>query len=111
MRSVYTVLLVLSILIVAGCRNPITNPAPLLLDTELDYGPDEYRQGYKDGCESALAAYGNSYQKTVFDLSKTAEYQNNRVYNQVWKDSWAFCYQWIFVQNFQDKNSLHNTPF
>ena len=111
MHSIYTILIALAVLVIAGCHNPITEPKPLFLETKLTYGPAEYRQGYQDGCESALGAYGNSYQKTMYGLQKTAEYQNNRMYNQVWKDAWAYCYMWLFVQNRQSNNDMHPTPF
>lgn len=101
MHSFYTVLLVLSVLLLAGCKGSVFDPKPLFLSTEVDYGPPEYRQGYEDGCGSAIGAYGNSIQKTSYGLAKSAEYQNNRMYNQVWKDAWAYCYMWIFVQNRQ----------
>lgn len=112
MHAIHTILLALSVLLLAGCTgNFITKPKPLLLETEISYGPPEYRQGYQDGCESALAAYGNSYQKSFYSLQKNAGYQNNRMYNQVWKDSWAYCYMWIFVANRQANDSNYGTLF
>lgn len=105
------ILIVLTILFLGGCHNPVTNPKPLLLETELSYGPEEYRTGYNHGCESAIAAYGNSYQKTFYSLKKAPEYQNNRMYNQIWKDGWAYCYMWIFVQNRQANDGGYGTPF
>lgn len=99
MRKLLTILI---ITLVSGCgHNPI-GPKPVFLDTELNYGPEEFREGYNDGCESALAAYGNSMQKTAYSLSKNAKYETNRVYNQVWKDAWNYCYMWLFVQNRKD---------
>lgn len=89
---------VMFLALLVGCSyNPITKPKPLLLKVELDSGPPEYRAGYKDGCESALAAYGNSYQKSFYRVAKDPKYQSNRMYNQVWKDSWNYCYMWLFT--------------
>lgn len=102
-------MIILLAVFLAGCSyNPITKPKPLLLETELSYGPTEYRQGYNDGCESALASYGNSYQKTFYNIKKTPQYQNNQMYNQVWKDAWNYCYMWLFSQ--QSQKSMYGDP-
>lgn len=105
-RAVTSVAIALVILLLAGCsNNPFTDPKPLMLETELDYGPAEYRAGYEDGCKSALSAYGNTYMRSIYGIQKRAQYQNNKMYNQVWKDSWNFCYMWIFAQR-SDNDSL-----
>ena len=109
MHTIYTIIIALSLLLIVGCsNNPITNPKPILLDTELSYGPEEYRQGYEDGCKSALGAYGNSYQKTMHGIRKSAQYETSRMYNQVWKDAWAYCYMWLFVH--QRKDPMYGDP-
>ena len=96
--------LLLILIISSSCSShPVFEPKPLFLQTDLEYGPVEFREGYNDGCESALSAYGNSGQKTYYSLSKNPEYEKNRVYNQVWKDAWAYCYMWLFVQSRQEK--------
>ena len=91
-------LLLFVLLICSSCGNDFFTNKPLFLETELDYGPPEFRAGYKDGCESALSAYGNSMQRSMYGLKKDPQYETNRVYNQVWKDSWSYCYMWLFVQ-------------
>lgn len=109
MHTLYTIVIALSLLLViGGCHNPITDPKPLMLETELSYGPEEYRQGYEDGCKSALGAYGTNYMKTIYGIQKTAQYQNSRMYNQIWKDAWAYCYMWYFVYN--RKDPLYGKP-
>lgn len=86
-------------MVLDGCaNNPITNPKPALLDTEVDVGPPEYRQGYHDGCASALSAYGNTMMRTMQGgIHKDPKYMNSPMYNQVWKDAWNFCYMTVFV--------------
>ncbi|PIR33132.1 MAG: hypothetical protein COV36_03250 [Alphaproteobacteria bacterium CG11_big_fil_rev_8_21_14_0_20_44_7] len=111
MHLINTILVAMAVVLLCGCNNPITEPKPVLLDTELDYGPPEFRQGYEDGCKSALGAYGNSYQKTAYGLRKDPRYETDRMYNQVWKDGWSYCYMWLFVQGWQEKKSMHGTLF
>ena len=81
--------------------NPLTDPAPIALDTRVNYGPPEFQAGYQDGCESALSAYGNTYMKSVYSLRKRPEYQYNNMYNQVWRDAWNYCYMWYFAYNYR----------
>ena len=100
------IVLIFSVLLLTGCHNFMTDPKPFLLDTELDTGPPEYRAGYKDGCHSAMAAYGTSYMKSVYKINKEAQYATNRMYNQAWKDAWGFCYMFIFMQRTDDDSFL-----
>jgi hypothetical protein len=98
LRAFYAVALALGILVLGSCSyNPILDPKPIMLEDHVDYGPPEYRQGYEDGCHSALGAYGTSMMKTVYHMTKTPKYTTNKMYNQVWKDSWNYCYMWLFV--------------
>lgn len=85
------------LLALPACWNPITNPKPPLLKTEMDVGPPEYRQGYNDGCQTGLSAYGTTYMKSVYAMKKTARYANDRMYNQAWKDAWNYCYMFMFM--------------
>ena len=97
----------LSVLLLSACgHNYITDPEPLLLDTHVDSGPPEYRQGYADGCHTAMAAYGTSYMKSVYKLHKEAKYANNKMYNQAWKDAWNYCYMSIFMMRSDDDSLL-----
>lgn len=97
MRNALTLLLLL--FLCSSCSHNPFSSKPIFLDTEVNYGPPEFRDAYNDGCESALSAYGNSMQKTEYSLSKDPKYETSRIYNQVWKDAWSYCYMWLFVQN------------
>lgn len=101
MRRSISLLLLIAIFCTSCSTNPFSSK-PIFLDTELTYGPQEFRDGYKDGCESALSAYGSSMQKTQYSLQKNPKYETNRIYNQVWKDSWSYCYMWLFIQMRKD---------
>jgi len=92
------IILLFALLLCSSCDHSLFANKPVFLETEVTYGPQEFRDGYKDGCESALSAYGNSMQRTMYSLKKDPKYETNRVYNQVWKDSWSYCYMWLFVQ-------------
>lgn len=103
MKKMQFFLLTLIVAFSAACTpTPFFDPKPPFLQTELDYGPEEFRLGYNHGCESALSAYGNNMQKSFYSLHKEPKYETNRMYNQAWKDAWAYCYMWLFVQGQKD---------
>ncbi len=108
LHTLNSVVVAVAVLLLASCGvDPINNPKPLLLDTEVDYGPPEYRQGYTDGCKSALSAYAsNSFIRTQQGgVHVDPRYTNNVMYNQIWKDAWNYCYMWYFVYNRQWNHS------
>lgn len=92
-----------AMLVLAGCSALQSfKPKPPFLKTEIDFGPEEYRQGYKDGCESGMATFGSSLYKSVYRQHRDPRYEKNQMYNQVWRDAYNYCYQWIFVWNKED---------
>ena len=82
----------------SACQNLITGELkPVLLETELNYGPPEFRAGYNHGCTTALSAYGTDMMKSTYQQRKAPYYEDNRMYQQVWKDAYAYCYMWMTV--------------
>lgn len=72
-------------------------PQPLFLDTEIDYGPPEYRQGYADGCESGLSRMGNSFYKAMHTFKQDPYLINNsKLYERAWKDAHLYCWVWLW---------------
>ena len=103
-RAVFACAIALLVMALSACStlNPIIDPKPAYLEITVNYGPPEFRAGYEDGCRSALAAYGNSYMKTMHSLRKRPEYQYNNMYNQVWRDGWNYCYMSYFLYGRKD---------
>lgn len=103
-RALFACVLAVMVMSLAACGNlnPITEPKPAYLEVTINYGPPEFRAGYEDGCKSALSACGNTYMKTIYHLRKRAEYQYNNMYNQVWRDSWNYCYMSYFIYGRKD---------
>ena len=65
-------------------------PASLAIH-EGPLGPPNYRQGYKDGCESGYKGYGQHYNKVWWQFRQDEKLRDDPVYYQIWKDAYAFC--------------------
>ena len=54
-------------------------------------GPPNYRQGYKDGCESGFKAYSQHYNKVWWEFRQDKNLRQDPVYYQIWKDAYSYC--------------------
>lgn len=82
------------LLLASGCF--LAKPASL--DLEPPPGSAEYRQGWSDGCESGLSAYGTPFYKTFHRVKQDPILAQNKVYYQVWKDAYAYCAVYVMTQ-------------
>lgn len=96
-KSVFTILLLAScILFLSACEN-FVNPRPMglrqiLRDIEANPGySEEYKKGFKEGCDSGTAAHGNYYYKTFYQYTHTPELMDNRDYARAWPDAFHIC--------------------
>lgn len=81
---------VLCLSLQGGCKYFKTPP---LLQAELpeNAGPEIYRQGYKDGCQSGFGAYAIAAYKPRNPWIQDPVLAENKVYYQIWKDAYAYC--------------------
>lgn len=79
MKQAFIVLLAF----LAGCATQ-----DQLLDRQLAGQPAEYRDGYKDGCDSGYMAAGNPYYRFSKEVSR---YGTSALYKQGWDDGFAVC--------------------
>lgn len=83
----------LFILLLSGCGvvYPFwAKPYALNMD-EGPEGPPEYRQGYRDGCQSGFKAYSSQYNKVWWKFKQDPALRQNPVYYRIWKDAYAYC--------------------
>lgn len=66
---------------------------PASLNLNPPPGPENYRKGWADGCESGANAYSSGFYKQIkaFDYRYDATLRNDTVYTQVWKDAFIYC--------------------
>lgn len=81
-------------LILSGCSY-ITNPTPFGLYRGMEdgapEGTPEFRAGWKDGCESGMAAYGTLHYKSTHDFKYDAVQLENNEYHAAWRLGFRHC--------------------
>ncbi len=63
---------------------------PSTVSFEPPPGPEIYQQGFKDGLESGLSGYSNSFNKMFWTWKQDPELAQNKIYYQIWKDAYAY---------------------
>jgi hypothetical protein len=70
-------------------------PKPLGM-RNLPDGPDDYSQGFRDGCNSAISTIGETllrnYDEMQMDVERNIKYQK---YNQGWTNGSNYCTYYI----------------
>jgi len=82
--TMYKKLIFISMLFLYGCATPMQQ-------TERDIGshqPQEYKEGYTDGCGSGQKAGGYIYAKFNKDVIR---YSTDQLYKQGWDDGFNIC--------------------
>lgn len=59
-------------------------------------GPQEFQEGWRDGCDTGLAAHGTDIYRTAFGFTQNPSLVLNPAYYQAWKDAENFCRTYIF---------------
>ncbi len=107
----------MSLFIVAACNSteggfernfafqPITLP-------KLPQGSPEYTQGWKDGCETGMAVYGDPMYKTIYKWKRDEDLAAaNVTYYKAWKDSYNACRHYLQSWSANTEPSNAFTPF
>lgn len=88
---------------VSGCTSAPDwiKPRPWGIDRGVSAGEsggasEVYRQGWKDGCETGLAEFGNSAYKTFYRFKQNMALVDNPEYYAVWKQAEQFCKHYVY---------------
>ncbi len=82
-------------LMASGCGERYQGKAAYSLDMRPPEGPPEYQQGWKDGCETGIAANTTDFYKFFNKIKMDPELIKNPVYRRVWTDAYNYC--WFFT--------------
>ncbi|NDF12557.1 MAG: hypothetical protein EB060_07090 [Proteobacteria bacterium] len=96
---VRTWMLVIVLLGTSACEqmySQLTMPRPWGL-TEVPDGPPEFQQGWRDGCDTGIGAYGDSWYKMYHTFKQDANLVKNPSYYRAWKDAYTHC-RWYTEQ-------------
>lgn len=75
--------------------NPPFTPAP------PPDAPQEYRQGWLDGCETGFGAHGLDVYRTNYKFTQNPSLVMNPVYYKAWKDAENYCRTYIFEYSYR----------
>lgn len=82
------------ILSLTAC-NAILEPKPYGIARGMQNGAPEgtatFRYGWKDGCESGMAAYGTSHYKAVYGFKYDTVLINDGEYHEAWQLGFRHC--------------------
>lgn len=90
-------------IIFTGCEhmyNQITKPRPYGLAPTPE-GTAIFKQGWEDGCDTGLSAYGNDTYKRLYTFKQDLVLVDNPEYYRAWKDAYLYCrwYAWNWVRD------------
>jgi len=54
-----------------------------------------YKEGWNDGCETGLAAYGNDIYKAMYKFKQDPEKMRDRSYYRAWNDALNYCRSYV----------------
>lgn len=86
---------VLLVMFAASSCNSITKPVPHGLYSNLIDGAPEgtpgFRYGWKEGCESGMAAYGSLHYKMAYNFKYDRTALHNDEYHKAWEMGFRHC--------------------
>ena len=107
MVKLYRMMIVALLLATTACAGPtlmlgkgttkwlLPKPVPVSIGAPDPNAPDAYKIGWKHGCESGLAAYGNSYYKKFYKFRHDVKRINDPVYFRSWIDAFSHCRSFV----------------
>lgn len=91
MRTIFTilVLLLLEACSVGGATVRATDPP--FKPVPPPNAPQEYQQGWIDGCETGFGAHGNDVYRWEYPFKQNPSLVMNQMYYKAWKDAENYC--------------------
>jgi hypothetical protein len=90
--------------LLSGCYAGSQKMMPALADKEMldetDKTTDEYRSGWKDGCEVGISSGGNTFYKMFYRNNKIDGYRmsSSPEYRDAWDSSFWYCYRSTYIR-------------
>jgi hypothetical protein len=88
--------ILIALFVISSCK-----PVPQGLKLEPLGAPPLFKRAYHEGCESGLAAFGNSYYKTFYKFNKDMSQLDNDLYLNGWQKGYDYCRRYALKWNFK----------
>lgn len=96
-ESMFRNLMIAMLLFTSACAGTDIRPLyPAFLPPPPEGGPQEFQQGWRDGCDTGLAQHGTDVYRTAFGFKQDPSQVLNPAYYKAWKDAENFCRTYIF---------------
>lgn len=86
------------LVILSGCYNapdPL-KPGAFVMKQMPDDAPNNYKLGWKDGCESGLSSMTSTTYKTFYSFKQDKTRRMDPTYYKSWKDAYTFCRHYVY---------------
>lgn len=85
----------LGCILLTACTTDL-RPMGYLMKQMPKVAPVEYQLGWKEGCESGIAAMSNDFFRAFYRYTQSVELVHNEVYYKAWKDSFNYCRSYAY---------------
>ena len=88
----------------SSCTSKMQNMLPAMannkLSDELDSTSEEYRAGWKDGCETGISGGANTFYKMFYRNNKVDGYRlsNSPDYRDAWDYGFWYCFRSTYIR-------------
>ena len=59
-------------------------------------GPNKFKLGWRDGCETGISAAGNHRIKFYYKFTQQYTLVSDHAYYTGWKNGWNYCQRYLF---------------
>jgi len=106
MKNIFNKFLIsiFTIVILTSCTSRAQKFLPSMADKELkdetDKTTEEYRTGWKDGCEVGISGASNTFYKMFYRNNKIDGYRmsSSPEYRDAWDSAFWYCYRSTYVR-------------
>lgn len=89
---------ILILFLLSGCYDAPDKlkPMPWIFGQMPKDAPNNYKRGWKDGCESGLGNMTNAMYKTFYTFKQDKKLREDATYYSTWKTSYNFCRHYAY---------------
>ena len=97
-------LIIISIFLLTACTSGAQKYLPSMVDKQLqdetDKTTEEYRAGWKDGCEVGISSASNTFYKMFYRNTKIDGYRmsSSPEYRDSWDSAFWYCYRSTYIR-------------
>lgn len=95
-KTLVYLLIVLSLTSSCGFRPMVGAPWMQKMIKQGPDGPDNFRQGWVDGCETGISGTANRLQRSFYKFKQNYELSQDPVYYAGWKTAYNYCQRLIY---------------